>query len=247
MRIRKHSSYIKKRWGIAIDLDKCTGCGQCAISCAQENNLPVSKDESNTARRVSFLELVRITNEAPYPNARTAFIPKMCQHCGAASCAEACPVRAIDTGDDGIVGYVQERCTGCRYCMAACPYGAISFNWKKPEYGSFKNSLNPEAVIPSKGTIAKCSLCHHIWRRERQKAAAAGITDINSVTYTPACVSACPTGAFVFGDLNDHDSELSRLIKDKRAFNLANGIKSKTKPNVWYLSAAEWIKNIIKF
>ena len=239
---------MKKRWGMAIDLDKCTGCGQCVISCAQENNLPVSRDESDMARRVNFLELVRITNKAPYPNARTAFIPKMCRHCNSAPCAAVCPVRAIDTGDDGIVGYVQERCTGCRYCMAACPHGAIVFNRKKPEHeGTFKDSLNPETPIPSKGTIAKCSLCRHIWRRERQQAAAAGITDINSVTYTPACASACPTGVFVFGDLNDHDSELSRLVKDKRAFNLARGIKSKAEPNVWYLSENEWIKDIMKF
>ncbi|MGL4370085.1 MAG: 4Fe-4S dicluster domain-containing protein, partial [Spirochaetota bacterium] len=167
-----------------------------------------------------------------------------------------------DVGDDGVVSQIWSRCFGCRYCIASCPYDARVFNWWKPEYpGDLKKGLNPDVSIASRGTVVKCTFCSHIWKRERDKALAKGILDIYAVTYTPACVSACPTGAFVFGDLNDPSSEVSKLKKSSRAFRLIHTVDEKPdgeqkklkkikkypEPKVYYLSSKKWIRDMMKF
>ena len=254
--MKKQNPKMNRLWGMAIDLDKCTGCGECAVSCAQENNMPIPKDDSLVRRRVALLELLRVTNdrEEKYPNVKTAFLPKMCQHCSGEDkndatppCLNACPVNAIDVGDDGVVGLAHQRCTGCRSCMAACPFNAIAFNIMKPQHNGFEKSLNPDVPIPARGTSTKCTFCHHIWRREREKAAALGNTDINAVTYKTACAAACPTGAIVFGDLNDPESEVSRLHKDERALPLAYSGKVQLNTKVRYLTKASWLKDMMTF
>ena len=169
---------------MAIDLDKCTGCGTCAIACAQENNMPMFEDDSDLPKRVQFLDLMKVTNDrdAKFPDVEVCFIPKMCQQCEGNDpknpkppCVSVCPVVATDVGDDGIVSQVWSRCIGCRYCQASCPYEARAFNWWKPKYeGSFKNSLNTDVSVASRGTVVKCQFCSHIWKRERDKAVAAG-------------------------------------------------------------------------
>ena len=255
---------MKKKWGMVIDLDKCTGCGACEISCMQENNMPIFQDDSNIPKRVSFLQLMKITNDRDenlqYGDVRVAYIPKMCQQCENPSCVTVCPVVATDMGDDGIVSQIWSRCIGCRYCMAACPYEARVFNWWKPKYeGSFKESLNPDVSIASRGTVVKCTFCSHIWKRERDKAVSKGITDINAVEYKPACVTACPTEAISFGDLNDSTSNVSKLAKSERAFRLVHTIdewekdrkrkliKQYPEPKVYYLSSQKWIRDMMWF
>ena len=262
---------MTRRWGMAIDLDKCNGCGQCSISCSQENNMPIFEDDSDVPKRVAFLDLMKVTNErdAEYPNVNVTYIPKMCQQCEGNDpknpvppCVSVCPAVATDVGDDGVVSQIWSRCIGCRYCQAACPYEARVFNWWKPKYEStFKKSLNPDVSIASRGTVVKCTFCSHIWKRERDKAAAKGELDINAVTYTPACVASCPTGAMVFGDLNDPNSEVSKLARDKRAFRLVHTIDDKKpeeqaklkkmrnypNPKVYYLSSKQWVKDMMTF
>lgn len=262
---------MKRRWGMVIDLDKCTGCGECAIACDQENNMPIFKDDSDILKRVAFLDLMKVTNDrdAKYPDVRVGYIPKMCQQCEGNDpkhpeppCVSVCPVVATDVGDDGIVSQIWSRCIGCRYCQVACPYEARVFNWWKPRYeGTFKKSLTPDVSVASRGTMVKCTFCSHIWKRERDKAVANGIMDINAVEYTPACVAACPTGAMVFGDLNDPDSEVSRLARDKRAFRLVHTIDEKPEneqaelkkhkhfanPKVYYLTSRQWIRDMMRF
>jgi molybdopterin-containing oxidoreductase family iron-sulfur binding subunit len=264
---------MKRRWGMAIDLDKCTGCGTCAIACSQENNMPVFEDDSDLPKRVQFLDLMKVTNDrdAKYPNVEVCYIPKMCQQCEGNDpknpkppCVSVCPVVATDVGDDGVVSQVWSRCIGCRYCQASCPYEARAFNWWKPRYdGSFENSLNTDVSVASRGTIVKCQFCTHIWKRERDKAVAKGELDINAVTYTPACVASCPTKAMVFGDLDDPNSEISQLLEKekKRKFRLVHTIddkdeKTKEKmmhikqfpnPKVYYLTSKAWIKEMMKF
>ena len=268
---------MKRRWGMAIDLDKCTGCGSCSLACAQENNMPIFEDDSDLPKRVTFLDLMRVTNDrdAKYPNVEIAFIPKMCQQCEGNDpknpkppCVSVCPVVATDVGDDGVVSQIWSRCIGCRYCQASCPYEARAFNWWKPKYeegprheGGFKKSLNPDVSIASRGTVVKCTFCSHIWKRERDLLAAKGEMDINKVEYTPACVSSCPTKAMVFGDLNDPASKVSLLAKDNRAFRLIHTIDERPEderkqlmrkkqfpnPKVYYLSSKAWIKKMMRF
>jgi len=262
---------MKRRWGMVIDLDKCTGCGACEIACSQENNMPIFEDDSDIPKKVTFLDLMRVTNDrdAKFPDVKVAFVPKMCQQCEGNDpknpvppCVSVCPAVATDVGDDGIVSQIWSRCIGCRYCQAACPYEARVFNWWKPKYeGSFKQSLNPEVSIASRGTVVKCTFCSHIWKRERDKAVARGELNINAVEYTPACSSACPTGAIVFGDLNDPSSEVSKLAKDKRAVRIANNIDDKTgetknamkkakqftNPKVYYLTSKKWLRDMMRF
>lgn len=266
-------SAMKRKWGMAIDLDKCTGCGACSVSCNQENNMPLFEDDSDVPKRVAFLELMKVTNDrdAKFPDVKTAYLPKMCQQCegndsgkhkGEPPCVSVCPAVATDVGDDGVVSQVWSRCIGCRYCQTACPYEARAFNWWKPEYeGSFKNSLSTDVSVASRGTIVKCTFCSHIWKRERDKAVANGILDINAVTYTPACANSCPTGAIVFGDLNDPESEVSKLAKSDRAVRLVNTIddesedkkkalmskKQFTNPKVYYLTSQKWLRDMMRF
>jgi Fe-S-cluster-containing dehydrogenase component len=263
---------MKRKWGMAIDLDKCTGCGACQIACMQENNLPIFEDDSDILKRVTFLELMTVTNDsdadAKYGEVKVAYIPKMCQQCEGdpaeprPPCVSVCLVAATDVGDDGVVSQVWSRCIGCRYCMAACPYEARVFNWWKPRYeGDFKQALNPDVSIASRGTVVKCTFCSHIWKRERDRLIAQGNTDINAVEYTPACVAACPTGALVFGDLNDPLSQVSQLAKDARAFRLMHPIDEKDEsrkkemhryarypnPKVYYLTSQSWIRDLMRF
>ncbi|MDY6932859.1 MAG: 4Fe-4S dicluster domain-containing protein [Spirochaetota bacterium] len=261
---RRELGMMKRKWGMVIDLDKCTGCGMCEVACMQENNMPIFEDDSNIPKRVSFLTLMKVTNDREndleYGDVKVVYIPKMCQQCENPSCVSVCPVTATDIGDDGVVSQIWSRCFGCRYCIAACPYEARVFNWWKPRYEcTFKESLNPDVSIASRGTVVKCTFCSHIWKRERDKAVAKGITDINAVEYTPACVSACPTEAIVFGDLNDPTTRISKLIKSNRAFRLVHTVdeweeskKQKLKklypePKVYYLTSHEWIRKMMRF
>ncbi|MCK4816087.1 4Fe-4S dicluster domain-containing protein [bacterium] len=262
---------MKKKWGMAIDLDKCTGCGTCQIACMQENNMPIFTDDSDIPKRVQFLELMKITNDREkgkkYGDVKVAYIPKMCQQCEGSDpnnpmppCVSVCPATATDIGEDGIVSQIWSRCIGCRYCQAACPYEARVFNWWKPRYeGDFKESLNPDVSVASRGTVVKCTFCSHIWKKERDKAIAKGNTDINSVEYTPACVSACPTNAIMFGDLNNPASNIYKLSRDKRAFRLVHTVdnwdesrkkklvKSYPNPKVYYLTSHQWIRDLMRF
>ena len=261
---------MKRKWGMAVDLDKCTGCGKCSIACNQENNMPIFEDDSDVPKRVAFLELMKVTNDrdAKFPDVKTAYIPKMCQQCDGgpndpqAPCVSTCPAVATDMGDDGVVSQIWSRCMGCRYCQAACPYEARVFNWWKPRYeGNFKNSLSNDVSVASRGTIVKCTFCSHRWKRERDKAVAKGILDINAVQYKTACTEACLSGAIVFGDLNDPNSEVSKLAKSERASRLAHSIddesderraqlikkKDFANPKVYYLTSRQWLRDMMRF
>lgn len=227
---------------MAVDLDKCTGCGRCALACAQENNMPISADDSNTARKASLLNITMLTNDgqASYPHVRSAFILRLCMHCSHPACAEVCPTGSASAGTDGTSGQMSARCIGCRYCMASCPFKAPAFVWKKPEY--FTASLNPDTPLAFKGTVIKCTFCHHLLRKEMEKAAYSGASD-REPAYTPLCAAACPSGAIVFGNLKDKASEVSRLAASDRAVRpTAHGADT----GVFYLTKRDWLKKIIE-
>ena len=120
------------RWGMVIDLNKCTGCQACVVACKAENNIPfASPEEAQRERVISWIEMIPIF-EGEYPDIKARFIPRPCLQCDKPPCVKVCPVGATYKNEEGIVAQVYSRCIGCRYCTNNCPYTAKYFNWYKP-------------------------------------------------------------------------------------------------------------------
>jgi molybdopterin-containing oxidoreductase family iron-sulfur binding subunit len=195
---------------MALDIDRCVGCYACSVACKTENGTPEGV----------WYAPVYEKEVRHYPNVKRQFIPALCMHCEDAPCMKACPTNAISKRDDGIVLVDDEKCCGTRACVAACPYGAMNYVPKvEGAFGSEliqlekKNSL--KTVV---GTVQKCTFCAH---------------RIDEGIYEPACVQVCPTKARIFGDLDDPESEVSRVVRDR------NGVQPRpeagTGPSVFYL------------
>ncbi|OGC84150.1 MAG: hypothetical protein A2W07_03735 [candidate division Zixibacteria bacterium RBG_16_43_9] len=223
------------RWGMVIDLAKCTGCQACVVACQAENNVPPSNPEqAELGRSIHWMEILTFT-EHEYPNVKIRFMPRPCMHCDNPPCTKVCPVKATYySKEEGIVGQVDLRCIGCRYCTTACPYTLKSFNWYQPHWpAEMKNYLNPDVDIRPRGVVEKCTFCGHRLVKVREKAKLEG-REFNPDEYIPACVQACPSGVLYFGDLADLNSKVSELSKSIRAFRLMEELG--TKPKVIYLS-----------
>ncbi len=223
------------RWGMVIDLAKCTGCQACVIACQAENNVPPSNPEqAELGRSIHWMEILTFT-EHEYPNVKIRFMPRPCMHCDNPPCTKVCPVKATYySKEEGIVGQTDLRCIGCRYCTTACPYTLKSFNWYKPHWpAEMKNYLNPDVDVRPRGVVEKCTFCGHRLVKVRENAKLEG-REFNPDEYIPACVQACPSGVLYFGDLADPNSKVSELSKSIRAFRLMEELG--TKPKVIYLS-----------
>jgi molybdopterin-containing oxidoreductase family iron-sulfur binding subunit len=223
-----------RRWGMAIDIDRCTACGSCTIACRQENNVPpLGAELEHQGAHIEWMSL--LWEEPEEPGGMPSAIPFPCQHCADAPCIKACPVGATSKSPDGITLQTWDRCIGCRYCMVACPYGRRSFNWKEPKWeGTQVQMLNPDVATRPKGVVEKCTFCLHRIRRVEEEAALDGrdVTDAE-VQRLPACAAACPAAAITFGDLEDPESEVARQSRSPRAFRLLEHLG--TKPSVVYL------------
>src|SRR3989304_4551015 len=134
------------RWGMVIDLDKCTACQACVVACQQENNVPFVEQGGVVGRRsISWMTILRET-EGSYPDLRTRFIPRPCMQCDNPPCTRVCPVHATYLNPEGIVAQVYARCIGCRFSMAGCPYTVKYFNWfdyQARQPASLRASANP--------------------------------------------------------------------------------------------------------
>jgi menaquinone reductase, iron-sulfur cluster-binding subunit len=254
------------KFGMVIDLDKCTGCGSCMVSCMSENNVPFKEDESNKKDSINWINVFKISNGKAFPDIETAYIPRPCQHCGGigdhghSPCVSVCPATATDYGyDTGIVSQIYTRCFGCRYCMGACPYHARYFNWWDPKWPTgMEKYLNPDVSPRMRGVVEKCSFCYHRYQAARDTAYYEGRKDdIAEEEYQTACTSACPAGAIVFGDLNNPDHLVHKIVQPDPHPDIRNHRvigKSKnpdvfrllerlgTNPKVYYLSKREWIR-----
>ncbi len=230
----------QRKWGMAIDLDKCTGCGGCVVACRAENNVPtVDPSQADTLPSINWMELLT-SSDGAYPDLGAETLPVPCMHCEDAPCVKVCPVGATFIGEDGIVAQVWERCIGCRYCQTACPYSRRYFNWTEPKWEvSLVSLLNPDVATRPRGVIEKCTNCHHRVRQTLEQARVDGeeVTDAQ-LQQLPACAQACPARAITFGDLNDSSSEVARLHKSPRATRLLEELG--TKPKVVYLRSAKW-------
>jgi molybdopterin-containing oxidoreductase family iron-sulfur binding subunit len=238
------------KYGMVIDLDKCTGCGTCAVACMAENNVYVLEDESDKIRSITWMRVYRLENGKAFPNARVAYLPRPCMHCdNHTPCVSVCPPTAT-TKDEigGIVSQIPTRCIGCRYCMAACPYHARYFNWFDPwplykaHVAQMTGQLNPDVAPRMRGVVEKCTFCHHRLMAAKERAYAEGERTIPEETYQTSCTQACPSGAITFGDLNNPEHQVHKLLKErhKDAFRLLE--KLGTEPKVYYLSTQEWVR-----
>jgi molybdopterin-containing oxidoreductase family iron-sulfur binding subunit len=204
-----------RRWIMVIDLARCDGCGKCTQACNKMHFIPPDR------QYIPVLEMHDAKLETPY------FFPRPCFHCDEPPCTKVCPVNATYKTQDGTVLIDNERCIGCRFCMAACPYGARSFNWgAPPDSPAQQAEYSPEWGYPRKmGTVEKCDFC--------PEHAAMGML--------PACSSGCPMGAIYFGDENEdavtnsggETVRLSALLRDRAAYRHLENLG--TKPRVYYL------------
>ena len=223
------------RWGMVIDLNKCTGCQACMVACYAENNLPLVSDVEMARRRHKNWIRVDRYWEGEYPEVRAKFMPVNCQQCGNAPCEAVCPVYAAYGAFDGLNGQVYQRCIGTRYCNVNCPYRARLFNWFNPEWPEpLDQQLNPDVSVRTSGTVDKCTFCVQRIREAKEKANDEG-RKVRDGEVQPACAQTCPTGAITFGDLKDLTTEVSRLSRSPRRYRLLEELN--TEPAVIYLKA----------
>ncbi len=272
----KGHEYNNHHWGMAVDLNSCTGCGACVVACNVENNVAlVGKQEVINRREMHWLRIDRYYSnpegtdvdnydalEVAAENPEVVFQPMMCQHCNNAPCETVCPVAATTHSSEGLNQMTYNRCIGTRYCANNCPYKVRRFNWfKYHDNQQFAQSnpamntdlgrmvLNPDVTVRSRGVMEKCSFCvQNIQagklsaKRERRP--------VKDGEVTTACMASCTTGAIVFGDLNNPESRISKLLQIELDPNRKNGIDKiahnprayrvieeiGVKPNVYYLT-----------
>ncbi|MCL4535551.1 MAG: 4Fe-4S dicluster domain-containing protein [Bacteroidetes bacterium] len=226
------------RWGMVIDLDKCTGCQACVVACRAENNIPFAGEEQAQMGRAIFWIRIMPVLEGEYPRVRQRFIPVPCQQCDNPPCIKVCPVGATYKNNEGVVSQVYARCIGCRFCTVACPYTVRNFNWYSPQWPEgMDRYLNPDVPVRPRGVVEKCSFCSQRIREARMRAEEEN-RPVRDGEVVPACVQTCPADAMFFGDLNDPDSTVSRLARSRRAFRLQEELG--TNPKVIYLGEEDW-------
>ena len=221
------------KWGMVIDLDRCTGCQACVIACQAENNIPINDEKAFRDGRA--IEWVRVERywEGDFPDVKARFLPVLCQHCDNAPCESVCPVYATYHNNEGLNVQVYNRCVGTRFCGNNCPYHARLFNYWEPVWPEdLRNQLNPDVTVRTRGIMEKCSFCIQRIRR-----ATRGGKKVEDQAFNPACVQACPTDAMTFGDLLNDDSRVSRMWEDERAYRVLEAMG--TNPSVKYLKQVD--------
>ncbi|MCT4603009.1 MAG: 4Fe-4S dicluster domain-containing protein [Marinifilum sp.] len=247
--IYEKPKFPNHHWGLVVDLNSCVGCGACSIACQSENNVPVvGKKEVMRAHEMSWIRIDRYFSGDEF-NPDVSFQPVMCQHCDNAPCENVCPVAATNHSSEGLNQMAYNRCIGTRYCGNNCPYKVRRFNWYDyTKADSIPNNLhdvaemtidlkrmvlNPDVTIRAKGVIEKCSLCVQRIQEGKLNAKIEG-RKVKDGEIKTACQQACPSGAIIFGDLNDKESKLVKETSSKRNYHLLEEIH--TLPSVSYLT-----------
>jgi molybdopterin-containing oxidoreductase family iron-sulfur binding subunit len=249
--------YNNHAWGMVIDLNTCTGCSACVVSCSAENNVPVvGRQEVINRREMHWMRIDRYYSsdaevedlkglEIASDNPEVVFQPMLCQHCNNAPCETVCPVLATTHSSEGLNQMTYNRCIGTRYCANNCPYKVRRFNWfryfQTDEYDfHFNNDLgrmviNPDVTVRSRGVMEKCSMCVQRIQEGKLTAKKEKRRPVDGEIQV-ACAQSCPTSAITFGDMNDPNSEISKLLAEERegrAYGVIEEIN--VKPNISYL------------
>jgi molybdopterin-containing oxidoreductase family iron-sulfur binding subunit len=222
----------KVKYAMAVDLSRCIGCRECVAACLKENN----QSSSGGMEYIRVLELEKgeknpiygnhVYRDEEVPREDRDYMPVQCQQCENPSCVQACPVGATWQEEDGITVVDYDWCIGCRYCQNACPYYARRFNYSAPRLESSR--LNPEVDILSNrpresGVVEKCTFCLHKVRAGE----------------LPACVQACPTGARIFGDMNEKDGVIQSVLSQSNTFKLKSNLKNNPRFLYFYSNSEE--------
>ena len=206
------------RWAMVIDQNKCEGCGFCTLACRAHNDI----NPKISWNRVVASSMV---------NDEIVYLARPCMQCEHAPCVDVCPVKASYYRPDGIVMMDYDRCIGCRYCEVACPYNARAFNWEafEGENPAVPTWGTPEVERRPRGVVEKCSFCY----QRIDRGIAQGLTPGVDPDATPACVVGCPVGCRTFGDLNDPESDVSKLLAKHVTHRLREDLG--TEPRVYYI------------
>lgn len=224
------------RFGMVIDVGACIGCRTCQWACKEENNTPdaisppwieifeLKSDVSVTGHpSPDDLKAGATTAYTEAPKEGRWYLPVQCYHCSNAPCVKVCPTGATYKSEDGLTLMDYERCIGCRLCVVACPYSARRFNWWKSDISP--QDANPLVPVRPIGVVEKCTFCVHRTRRGS----------------LPRCVEVCPVRARHFGNMNDPNSEVAKILFANQSFQLLGELN--TEPNIWYITRGKkWYK-----